>query len=89
LFLDRKGLAASLGLTVAHILTTCLLLWVIKLANDKKAKLRTELSPEELLQPNDSIMGYCWKIAILILTTGIKEVPTALRHLGIRKYSPE
>jgi hypothetical protein len=49
----------------------------------------TRKSLEELLQPNDSIMGYFLKIAILILTMGIKVVPTALRHLGIRKYSPE
>jgi hypothetical protein len=41
-------MAASLGIIVAHILTTATLLWVIKCANDKKAKLRTELSAEEL-----------------------------------------
>ena len=45
---DRKGMAASLGIIVAHILTTAILLWFIKRANDKKAKLRAELWPEEL-----------------------------------------
>ena len=48
MLLDRKGIAASLGLIVAHIISVVLLLWLIKSTNDKKAKLRAELSPEEL-----------------------------------------
>jgi hypothetical protein len=41
-------MTASLGITVAHILTTATVFWFIKSANDKKANLRAEFSPEEL-----------------------------------------
>jgi hypothetical protein len=33
---------------VAHILTIVAMLWAVKRANDQKAKLRAQLSPEEL-----------------------------------------
>ncbi len=45
---DRKGLAASLGLTVAHMIAVAAMLWLVKHENEKKDKLRSSLSPEEL-----------------------------------------